>query len=60
MKNKEIGYNKEQIVNIRLRKGSEKFYARFKNQLLMDSRIMKVGGISTNLPYFLQCSVNND
>ncbi len=60
MKNKEIGYNEEQIVNIRLRKGSEKFYRQFKNQLLMDSRIMKVGGISTMLPYFLQCSDNND
>jgi len=60
MKNKEIGYNKEQIVTIRLRKGSEKFYPRFKNQLLMDSRILTVGGIQTELPYFLQCSDNND
>jgi putative ABC transport system permease protein len=60
MKNKEIGYNKEQIVTIRLRKGSEKFYPRFKNQLLMDSRIIKVGGISTQLPYFWECSNKND
>jgi len=60
MKNKEIGYNKEQIVTIRLRKGSEKFYPRFKNQLLMDSRIIKVGGISTQLPYFWECTDNND
>ena len=60
LKNKEIGYNKEQIVNIPLRRGSEKFYSHFKNQLLIDSRILGIGGISTMLPYFWQCSPDND
>ena len=60
MKNKEIGYDKEQIVNIPLHRGSEKFYSQFKNQLITDSRILGVGGIQTSLPYFMQCSVIND
>lgn len=60
MKNKEIGYNKEQIVNITLRQGSKRFYQRFKNQLLINSRILGVGGISSQLPYFWQSSNEND
>ena len=60
LKNKETGYNKEQIVTIPLRKGSEKFYPQFKNQLLMDSRIQGVGGMSTQLPFFGQRTPIND
>ncbi len=60
LKNQEIGYNKDQIVTIRLRKGSEKFYTQFKNQLLMDSRILRVGGMSTQLPFFGQRSPDSD
>lgn len=60
LKNKETGYNKEQIVTIRLRKGSEKFYPEFKNQLLMDSRILGVSGLSTQLPFFGERSPDNN
>ena len=52
LKNKETGYNKEQIVTIRLRRGSEKFYPQFKNQLLMDSKIQGVSGMEAQLPFF--------
>jgi putative ABC transport system permease protein len=52
LKNKDTGYNKEQIVTIQLRKGTEKFYRQFKNQLLMDSKIQGVSGMSTQLPFF--------
>ena len=52
LKNKETGYNKERIVTIHLRTGSEKFYPQFKNQLLMDSRIQGVSGMEAQLPFF--------
>ena len=52
LKNKETGYNKEQIVTIRLRRGSEKIYPQFKNQLLMDSKIQGVSGMEAQLPFF--------
>lgn len=60
MKDKEIGYNKEQVVNMPFRTGSEKFYKKFKNQLLLDSRILKVGGISSQIPFFWQSSPVSD
>jgi putative ABC transport system permease protein len=60
MKNIEIGYNKEQIANIHHRSGSEKFHRQFKNRLVTGQGILRVGGISTKLPYFLQCTPNND
>jgi putative ABC transport system permease protein len=60
LKTQETGYNKEQIVTIRFRKGSENFYPQFKNQLLMDSRILGVSGMSTQLPFFGQRSPDND
>jgi putative ABC transport system permease protein len=52
LKNKETGYNKEQIVTIRLRRGSEKFYLQFKNKLITDSRIQGVSGMEAQLPFF--------
>ena len=59
LKKKEIGYNKEQIVTIRHLKGSEKSYPQFKNQLLMNSRILGVSGMSTHLPFFGQRTPDN-
>jgi putative ABC transport system permease protein len=52
LKTQEVGYNKEQIVTIHLREGSEKFYQQFKNQLLMESRIRGVSGMEAQLPFF--------
>jgi putative ABC transport system permease protein len=52
LKTQEVGYNKEQIVTIHLREGSEKFYPQFKNQLLMDSKIQGVSGMEAQLPFF--------
>jgi len=60
LKTQEVGYNKEQIVTIHLREGSEKFYPQFKNQLHMDSRILGVSGLSTQLPFFGWRTPDND
>ncbi len=60
LKTQEVGYNKEQIVTIHLHEGSEKFYPQFKNQLLMDSRILGVSGISSQLPFFGWRTPDND
>jgi len=59
LKKKETGYNKEQIVTLRHSKGSEKSYPQFKNQLLINSRILGVSGMSTQLPFFGQRTPEN-
>lgn len=44
MKNKEIGYDKEHLVYIRMRGDTEKSYSALKNALIKDPRILGVTG----------------
>ena len=56
IKDKDIGYEKEHIVNIAMRGDSQKFYDILKSQLLDDKRIEGVTGMATALPYFWRSS----
>jgi ABC-type antimicrobial peptide transport system permease subunit len=52
LKTKDIGYNKEQIVNIALRGDSGRHYSSLKNDLLQDSRIQAVTACAAGMPYW--------
>lgn len=52
IKNKDIGYDKDQIVKISMKGDSRKYYNVLKNRLLQDRRILGVTGTADELPYF--------
>ncbi len=52
IKNRDIGYDKEHIVNVSLKGDSQKFYHVLKNELLRDERVLGVTGTMDDLPYF--------
>jgi len=52
IKNRDIGYDRQHIVNVSLKGESQKFYQVLKNKLLVDKRIVNVTGTIDDLPYF--------
>ncbi|UCH96468.1 MAG: ABC transporter permease, partial [Candidatus Aminicenantes bacterium] len=52
IKNRDIGYDRQHIVNVSLKGESQKFYQVLKNELLGDKRIVSVTGTMDDLPYF--------
>ncbi|MDH4033309.1 MAG: FtsX-like permease family protein, partial [candidate division Zixibacteria bacterium] len=52
LKTKNVGYDKEQIVNLLLRGDSRHHYNSLKNDLLQDSRIQSVTANAAGLPYW--------
>ncbi len=52
IKNKNIGYNKNNIIRISLKGESRKYYDILKNRLLSDKRIINVTGAMAGMPYF--------
>lgn len=52
MKSWDVGYNKEQVVNIRLRGESRNQYAALKNELLKNAEILSVTAGTNTLPYW--------
>jgi ABC-type antimicrobial peptide transport system permease subunit len=52
LKTKDIGYNKERIVNIALRGDSQRHYSSLKNDLLQHSNIQAVTACAAGLPYW--------
>jgi ABC-type antimicrobial peptide transport system permease subunit len=52
IKNRDIGYDRQHIVNVSLKGESQKFYQVLKNKLLGDKRIVSVTGTMDDLPYF--------
>ncbi|UCD18217.1 MAG: hypothetical protein JSV44_04710, partial [Candidatus Zixiibacteriota bacterium] len=52
MENKDIGYDKEYVINISLTGDSVQRYAELKNELNQNSRIVRASGIAAGMPYF--------
>jgi putative ABC transport system permease protein len=52
IKNSDIGYDRQHLVNVSLKGESQKFYQVLKNKLLVDKRIVNVTGTVDDLPYF--------
>jgi putative ABC transport system permease protein len=52
IKNRDIGYDRQHIVNISLKGESQKFYQVLKTELLRDKKILNVTGTIDDLPYF--------
>lgn len=51
-KNRDIGYDRDQVVSISLKGESQKFYQRLKEELLRNKNILSVSGCVANMPYF--------
>ncbi|UCE18448.1 MAG: ABC transporter permease [Gemmatimonadota bacterium] len=49
--NKDIGYNRDNIISIPMGGGSEKYFQTFKNELLKDPEILGVTGTAAALPF---------
>ncbi|UCG63013.1 MAG: ABC transporter permease [Candidatus Zixiibacteriota bacterium] len=61
MKNWDVGYNKEHVVNIRLRGDSRKQYPVLKNKLRQSPEILAVTAATNTLPYwYMETSVTWD
>ena len=52
IKNSDIGYDRQNIVNISLKGESQKFYQVLKTKLLADKKIVSITGTMEDLPYF--------
>jgi ABC-type antimicrobial peptide transport system permease subunit len=52
MKTRDVGYNKEQVINIQLRGESGDKYAALKNELVRNPGIVAVTGAAAILPYW--------
>ena len=51
IQNKDIGYNRDNVVSIPMGGGSEQYYQVFKNELLKDPSIKGVTGTASALPF---------
>lgn len=51
-RNKDVGYDKEHIINIVLQGESRQSYQALKTELLRDSRILSVSGSAAGFPYW--------
>ncbi len=61
MKNWDVGYNKEHVINIRLRGESRTNYAALKNELRQNSEILSVTAATNTLPYwYMETAVTSD
>lgn len=51
IKNRDIGYDRQHLVNVSLKGESQTFYPVLKNKLLVDKKIVNVTGTMDDLPY---------